>query len=337
METSRLLLELYRAAREEPEGAFEEHVLRLLKLVLSFESAIWGSGRLHADGHLTPHVVHLHRQPVESLQVWARINVADPVAAKCMSNPGTAFRFHAPTLFARPASAAMRDYAKRYKRQSYMVCGMQLEAQSDLMAWLSIYRSDPEAHFSEDERERYSQIMAHLHEALQINRRFRLCQTFDARAPEVLAIADPWGYLLTPPQEVEELLSNEWPKSASGRLPPMLVDALNAEHEATFRGHAISVRSRRVGGLLFLRMRRCSLLDGLSTREREVADVIARGLSAKESGKTLGLAPATVRVHLKRIYDKLAVHSQAELAYLIGRSSSELDSATAPRMVREAG
>ena len=336
METSELLLDLYRAAREEPEGVFEEHALTILKQALGFESAIWGNGRLHADGHLTPHVVHLHRQPREALQEWARINVKDPVAALCSTNPGSAFRFHAPTLFAKPRSGAMRAYAKRYGRQSYMVCGMQVEAQPDLLAWLSVYRSDSDAHFTEAERERYSQLMAHLHEALQINRRLQLCQTFDARAPEVLAIADPWGYLHTPPDDVRELLGAEWPRFVSGRLPEPLVDALNAEQEATYRGRAIWVRSRVVGGLLFLRMRRRSLLDGLSARERQVADIIAGGLSAKESGKTLGLAPATIRVHLKRIYDKLAVHSQAELAYVIGQSHLRLDSPVAP-VVREAG
>jgi DNA-binding CsgD family transcriptional regulator len=231
----------------------------------------------------------------------------------------------------------MRDYAKRYGRQSYMVCGIQIEAQPDLMAWLSLYRGDAEAQFSEAERALYSGLMAHLHEALQINRRLHLCQTFDSGVQEVLAIADPWGYLHTPPDDVRRLLSAEWPKSASGRLPATLVDVLNAEQEATYRGRAIRVRSRRVGGMLFLRMRRCSLLDGLSAREQQVANTISRGLSAKESGKALGLAPATIRVHLKRIYDKLSVHSQAELAYLIGQSRPDAASPPTAPVVREAG
>ena len=121
-----------------------------------------------------------------------------------------------------------------------------------------------------------------------------------------------------------------------GRLPEPLVGALAASREGNYLGRAVFVHSRMVGGLLFLRVRRRSLLDGLSTRERQVAETVARGLSAKESGKVLGLAPATVRVHLQRIYEKLSVHSQGELAYLIGRFHPHPSGPQRP-VVREAG
>lgn len=231
----------------------------------------------------------------------------------------------------------MRDYAKRYGRQSYTVCGMQVAAQPEMMEWLSLYRSDPEAHFSESERVVYSQLMAHLHEALQINWRLNLGLTLTMEEPdEVLAIADPCGYLHTPPSEIVALLRAEWPNLTGGRLPEPLVGALAASREGNYLGRAVFVHSRMVGGLLFLRVRRRSLLDGLSTRERQVAETVARGLSAKESGKVLGLAPATVRVHLQRIYEKLSVHSQGELAYLIGRFHPHPSGPQRP-VVREAG
>ncbi len=53
---------------------------------------------------------------------------------------------------------------------------------------------------------------------------------------------------------------------------------------------------------------------GLSRREREILQLLSRGLANKEIADQLGLSVETVRVHLKRIYDKLHVHSRTEAA-----------------------
>jgi len=54
-------------------------------------------------------------------------------------------------------------------------------------------------------------------------------------------------------------------------------------------------------------------LDGLSPREREIADLIAEGQTHKEIARALGLAPATVRNQTARIYAKVGVSSRAAL------------------------
>ncbi|HSJ03653.1 MAG: response regulator, partial [Verrucomicrobium sp.] len=48
----------------------------------------------------------------------------------------------------------------------------------------------------------------------------------------------------------------------------------------------------------------------LSKRETEILELLAQGLANKEIAERLGLSIETVRVHLKRIYDKLHVHSR---------------------------
>lgn len=52
--------------------------------------------------------------------------------------------------------------------------------------------------------------------------------------------------------------------------------------------------------------------DGLSKRETEVLDCVARGYSDKEVADSLGLSVATVRSYLKTIYGKLHVHSRLQ-------------------------
>lgn len=56
----------------------------------------------------------------------------------------------------------------------------------------------------------------------------------------------------------------------------------------------------------------------LSPTEARVAWLIARSQSISDAAKSLGLAPETVRTHLKHIYAKTGVNRQSALAYLLG-------------------
>jgi ATP/maltotriose-dependent transcriptional regulator MalT len=47
--------------------------------------------------------------------------------------------------------------------------------------------------------------------------------------------------------------------------------------------------------------------ENLSAREIEVLQLLAKGVSNKEIGKSLHLSTATVKTHLIRIYGKLGV------------------------------
>jgi DNA-binding NarL/FixJ family response regulator len=53
--------------------------------------------------------------------------------------------------------------------------------------------------------------------------------------------------------------------------------------------------------------------------EAKVALRLAGGVGIPDAARTLDVAPSTIRAHAKSLYQKLDVHSQAELASLIDR------------------
>jgi DNA-binding NarL/FixJ family response regulator len=55
-----------------------------------------------------------------------------------------------------------------------------------------------------------------------------------------------------------------------------------------------------------------SVLDPLTTREREVLVLIARGLSNREIARWLTLSVETVKTHVKRIFMKLGIRDRAQ-------------------------
>lgn len=57
----------------------------------------------------------------------------------------------------------------------------------------------------------------------------------------------------------------------------------------------------------------------LSTRETEVLGLVAKGFSFGEIARLLGVSQHTIISHVKKIYQKLAVHSRGEAVYEAGK------------------
>jgi len=63
------------------------------------------------------------------------------------------------------------------------------------------------------------------------------------------------------------------------------------------------------------------LLDGLTDREREVAQAVGRGLSNAEIAADLYLSVPTVKAHVSRLFDKLQVTNRVQIAILVLKAS----------------
>ncbi|MEE8716895.1 MAG: LuxR C-terminal-related transcriptional regulator [Coriobacteriales bacterium] len=71
-------------------------------------------------------------------------------------------------------------------------------------------------------------------------------------------------------------------------------------------------------GQLSMRVSELSAECGLSDREEEVLQLMARRTPMREMEKSLFVAQGTIKAHTSRIYRKLGVHSRAELFAMLG-------------------
>ena len=88
------------------------------------------------------------------------------------------------------------------------------------------------------------------------------------------------------------------------------------------RGHCEGIAAVVVLKARRLAMRDAAELSPLSTRERQVAQLIALGFATKAAAARLGISVHTARHHIERVYAKLGVHTRAEIARALMASSS---------------
>jgi len=65
----------------------------------------------------------------------------------------------------------------------------------------------------------------------------------------------------------------------------------------------------------------------LSQREAQVARLLVEGLSNKEIAKALGIADITVRVHLRRVFDKVGARNRTDAVRIILMSAADVGGA----------
>lgn len=315
---SKLILEIYRAAREAPVDEFQELVLALVKTQIFFRTASWGTGETTAAGELVAHTIHSHNAPPEMLDEWNSINHHDTVIDTVFANPDRALIFHAPSWFNSPEQALMLDYTHRYGHVNNMVINT-ISKNHPHGQWLSLYRNDKHEHFGQADSRILEQLMPHLIEALEINRMLGLLPSSalaDSGRAGTRALARLDGTLYHCGKRFAGFLREVWPEWKSGRLPAELMAALSPERETMLAGHTIAVSVSTLGNLLLLNIRRVSPLHRLSRRELEVARLYGQGKSHKEIGLLLDISPATVRNFCGRIYTKLDIGSKVALASL---------------------
>lgn len=62
---------------------------------------------------------------------------------------------------------------------------------------------------------------------------------------------------------------------------------------------------------------------GLSARETEIVELLARGDTATQIAKDLFVTESTVRTHIRRVYAKTGVHKKQELLNIMKEISAE--------------
>ncbi len=306
---SDLLLDLYEHARALPLGAFQHQALERVQRVLPFDKAWWGISNADRELH-SSYAFHL---PGTYAAAWERIKAQDRLAELAQARIG-----HTVSIdFADPAVAAdYRAFGAEFGIRHALTTVI-VNAELNLHIFLSIYRGVGQPPFNPGEQLLKELLMPHLWATWTANWLGQLehLRAYASTSRTALAIADDRGILLAAEPRFLELARVEWPGWQGPALPAAAHPRLNASTSQA--GGRINLKSTAVHGLHLIEFRLRSRLDGLTPRERSVAEAFGVGRSYREIAATLGLSPTTVRHHLRGVYTKLGISDKAELAQLV--------------------
>ncbi|OHC63777.1 MAG: hypothetical protein A2045_08445 [Rhodocyclales bacterium GWA2_65_20] len=316
-----LLLELHHDCRRPAVVDFPQWSMDLVRSAIGFDTGYWGSGCV-VDGEVVAHAYWLYRLPAESMQSWEKLKHRDTVSPLLLAQPSRVLNL---------TNAGLKEQHAFMYENFFRALGIEqfLGTYADnevtgLFDVLAVYRADPAAPFSEEERQAFEGLVPHLVEARRANYLSHMgaaeCQI--AAATHQLAAADAKGVLHAAQDGFAALMNLEWPGWRGPRLPDAVGARIGAGRH--YVGAAIAIDFEPALDMTLLHARRRSAVDRLSARQLEIARAFASGQSHKEIAQACHLAPATVRNHLAAIYDTLGIGSKAELATLLAQQAHRL-------------
>ena len=290
---------------------FQGVTLKLLQEALPFDSSMWGSATSTPRG-IDIHTIHLHNQPPEMLTAYEELKHLDTAGQAAASQPHKVLDFNAHDWFNRPEQAPLRDYGKRFEQANFFIVS-DFDPMTHLVSWVTLFRADDNARFTPAESHVLGLLAPHMMQALTLN---RLTHLDRLETPGVVghgsAICDPRGTIHHADVNFEALAKAQWPGWTGRRLPDGVL-AFFLGGGAVYRGAIAVVSLRQEQDLLFLRARPRSCVDDLTAKERQVAELVARGSTYKQIAQILHRSPATVRNQIRSIYDKLQISHIAGL------------------------
>lgn len=312
---SAFLLNLHGRAHELGYRAMQRFAFEQFRALVPFDGGLFAVGTLQG-GEPQAHDVFLFDEPPELMTSWATVKHEDRLAFAVTAAPGT--------TISTSASGPLYDGCERARAHcarfdiEHLQSTAHVYAAAGLFWVMSIYRSAASPPFSEDERVTNELLSPHLFAASRNARigELRTLTRFGGGHGQLAAIASTAGLILEAEPGLVDVLHAEWPRWSGPFLPRPLVDLGGGT--GRFVGERIVVRLDPTDDARLVHARRRVAADGLTDREREIAEAFALGESHREIGDRLRIAPATVRRHLANLYEKLGVSSKAELDRMLG-------------------
>lgn len=304
---SNTLLSLQKLAQEQALEHFHALALQQLQVLIAFDKAWWGSAAL-IDDLPEEHSAFVFGLPRHFISDWVSIRHEDVTVDLVHGNPGSAYCVDTTAPNA-PAGLAWLGCQHGFGE---FMCIVHMDAQTQLSNHLSLYRPAGAPPFSPTDRLLLQTLMPHLVAAQSANHiRTMVSRRATLSGPHTfaLAVCDQRGTLHSTERSFVDLLLKEWP-DWTGPILPEPASPLG------YIGRHIRLESQIVHDLFLLTARPQSPLNLLSARETDVATLFGEGLTYKAIARELGLAPNTVRHHIRSIYSKLGVNDKAAIAQL---------------------
>ncbi len=307
---------LYQQAQTQAPDAFEAQVFHAMARELSFDAAWLGHSTL------TPQGAQLHSSALYQLHAdyplaWSRVQAQDPLVAWAQGRPTQ-------TTIVTVADAGLHPDFRGFLAQqgiAQILCAATVDATVLTCLHVSLYRQGFKPAFASGDQLRLQALMPNLAGAIALNRvRAIENASLGQQVTELgVALLSRQGVVQVADPRFGPLVQREWPDWPGGSLPAAVMAGTGGGGQRHFVGHHIDIALAPHGDLLIATARPRSRSSVLTARERAVATRFAQGQTYKAVARSLGIAPATVRHHLRQVYSKLGIQDKGAIAWALSQ------------------
>ncbi|RZI43994.1 LuxR family transcriptional regulator [Herbaspirillum sp. HC18] len=309
---SRTTGRFYALARAADPDGFRTEMLESIRKLIGFDGAILETG------HVTFAAKHA--------------SASDPVAERLTAilSHGETQYYHAATTacfsaLKKPQSINRKSQLLRHELpwlrnlagengiQKILLHGDVLQPHG-IPRWLLLYRTRDDD-FNQENAALLDACWPHVVQAIDINLQYTLSRVDRHRARRALSLINSCGVIEAADDGLIELLKSEWPDFNGASLHQAVLESLL--NTRAYRGKHIELTAFHNLGYLVCTGRRLPLVSMLSPSEMNAVQCFAHGMTHSAIAGHLGVSRHTIRNQLANAYQKLGIHSKAELIRLV--------------------
>ena len=299
---------LYRGSTRVDPVEFRQWGLEQIHRVIDFDAALWATGHLELQQFHYAAQIGLDDNYPDQLRKTIDINPFKQGVLRNIGKPVTMSEVYPDQEFYN--SPLYQQLFEPYGIERIMGSA-HLDSRSGLYSIVSLYRKQRELDFCQKERKIMERLTYHLDLAAS-HAYFVHLELKQQGGKGVAAICDQQGYYYQVQENFLNIIESSFSNHKAQKLP---FETPPFDSEVT--QNDLIVKSSPFGKLTLITIRQTDPLDILTEREKEIVDWVTKGLTFKEVGKKLEVAPSTVSNHLYRIYQKLGITSRTELARML--------------------
>lgn len=305
---------IYRAGQFHGTADFRETLLALLGGAVPFDGALWGNGNRDENCFHSVITLGVHEDYPRVLEKTVDLN---PMRHELNSKVRVAVNMS--DIISDKALYASDIYRRCFSRFGVerVMSFVEVDRRTQINTLISLYRFERERPFTEQERLDFERAAFHMVNAAQNALFLHMAKGSAAHPDAAAAICDRHGLFYEAQPDFMDLLERHFP-DWPGDILPFDVPA----PDEVRRLNGLCVAAELHDDLHYLRLWEARPTDTLPEIDRRIVDQVCQGMTFKEIGRELELAPSTVSNRLYRIYRKLGIRSRVALAKLVRRGDA---------------
>jgi len=282
------ILTLYRGCRDVPLAEFKGWAMERARRAVSFDSGIWVTSDIVSDDFSSVFLFHQPKEMMENYYLTIGLG-NDLLAQTAIGHPG--HTISAGDLIPRDAFVQHPVYLQHCQPygMEHSLCTCHVSEITLVPTGMSFYRADPDVPFSEADRRTKELLVPHLIEAMRINL-FSWLNSSKAYEGNALAVCDAEGRLYETTPRFPELLRSVRPDWSGPRLN-LPFASLAGPGEARWSGAGLKFQATPCQDLFLVSATTENLLDRLSSRQLEIAQMLVKGRRTRTSPATWASRP----------------------------------------------